>query len=199
MYKRVLLKLSGESLGGPAGKGLDTESLRKMAREVAAAAKAGLQVAIVNGGETLSGKDKWIINIQSAVRSSRNKVDFHFIYDNRDRNKPSVEKVADVEKLLAAVNEAFSKAPFDDEPHIAEQSALYRLSKNNIAYKLREKSEGTNIFHIRVASSLINMDLRRSVAMYILADRIRQAFAPQQEMREVDKQELQSKGYGYNL
>ena len=50
MYKRVLLKLSGESLGGPAGKGLDTESLRKMAREVAAAAKAGLQVAIVNGG-----------------------------------------------------------------------------------------------------------------------------------------------------
>ncbi len=50
MYKRVLLKLSGESLGGPAGKGLDTESLRKMAREVAAAAQAGLQVAIVNGG-----------------------------------------------------------------------------------------------------------------------------------------------------
>ena len=50
MYKRVLLKLSGESLGGPAGKGLDTDSLRATAREVAAAAKAGLQVAIVNGG-----------------------------------------------------------------------------------------------------------------------------------------------------
>ena len=50
MYKRVLLKLSGESLGGPAGKGLDMDSLRKMAREVAEAAKAGLQVAIVNGG-----------------------------------------------------------------------------------------------------------------------------------------------------
>ena len=38
MYKRVLLKLSGESLGGPAGKGLDTDSLRATAREVAAAA-----------------------------------------------------------------------------------------------------------------------------------------------------------------
>ena len=50
MYKRVLLKLSGESLGGPSGKGLDTECLRKMACEVATAAKAGLQVAIVNGG-----------------------------------------------------------------------------------------------------------------------------------------------------
>jgi uridylate kinase len=50
MYKRVLLKLSGESLGGPQGKGLDPDSLRAYAREIAAAAKAGLQVAIVNGG-----------------------------------------------------------------------------------------------------------------------------------------------------
>jgi uridylate kinase len=50
MYKRVLLKLSGESLGGPQGKGLDPDSLRAYAREIAAAVKAGLQVAIVNGG-----------------------------------------------------------------------------------------------------------------------------------------------------
>ena len=50
MYKRVLLKLSGESLGGPEGKGLDPESLRKYSKEIARAAKAGLQIAIVNGG-----------------------------------------------------------------------------------------------------------------------------------------------------
>ena len=50
MYKRVLLKLSGESLGGPEGKGLDTDSLKEYAREVAEAAKAGLQIALVNGG-----------------------------------------------------------------------------------------------------------------------------------------------------
>lgn len=50
MYKRVLLKLSGESLGGHEGKGLDTESLTAYAQEIAVAAKAGLQVAIVNGG-----------------------------------------------------------------------------------------------------------------------------------------------------
>ena len=53
MYKRVLLKLSGESLGGPAGKGFDTESLSRIAREVAQAVRAGLQVAIVNGGGNL--------------------------------------------------------------------------------------------------------------------------------------------------
>jgi uridylate kinase len=50
MYKRVLLKLSGESLGGRSGKGLDTASLEAYATEIAAASKAGLQIAIVNGG-----------------------------------------------------------------------------------------------------------------------------------------------------
>lgn len=50
MYRRVLLKLSGESLGGPEGRGIDEKSLDKAAAEVAEAVKAGLQVAIVNGG-----------------------------------------------------------------------------------------------------------------------------------------------------
>lgn len=50
MYKRVLLKLSGESLGGPAGKGIDVPSLSAYASEIVAAVKAGHQVAIVNGG-----------------------------------------------------------------------------------------------------------------------------------------------------
>lgn len=50
MYKRVLLKLSGESLGGPVGKGLDPESLNRFASEIADALKDGHQIAIVNGG-----------------------------------------------------------------------------------------------------------------------------------------------------
>lgn len=47
---RVLLKLSGESLGGPEGKGIDSESLASYAKEIAAVVKAGHQVAVVNGG-----------------------------------------------------------------------------------------------------------------------------------------------------
>lgn len=50
MYKRVLLKLSGESLGGPSGKGLDESRIAKYAHMVAEAVRAGYQVAIVNGG-----------------------------------------------------------------------------------------------------------------------------------------------------
>ena len=50
MYKRVLLKLSGESLGGAIGKGIDEQSLKKYASEVAEAVREGYQIAIVNGG-----------------------------------------------------------------------------------------------------------------------------------------------------
>ena len=50
MYKRVLLKLSGESLGGPSGKGIEVDSLKHYASQVAPVVKAGTQVAIVNGG-----------------------------------------------------------------------------------------------------------------------------------------------------
>ncbi len=50
MYKRVLLKLSGESLGGHEGKGIDENMLAQYAGEVADAVRNGLQVAIVVGG-----------------------------------------------------------------------------------------------------------------------------------------------------
>ena len=50
MYRRVLLKLSGESLGGPLGKGIDENCLNAYAAEVAGAVREGLQVAIVVGG-----------------------------------------------------------------------------------------------------------------------------------------------------
>ena len=48
-YKRVLLKLSGEVFGG--GRvGVDPDVVQKIAREIAAVAKAGVQVAVVTGG-----------------------------------------------------------------------------------------------------------------------------------------------------
>ncbi|MBO4465603.1 MAG: UMP kinase [Bacteroidales bacterium] len=50
MYKRVLLKLSGESLGGPSGRGLDESRIAAYADQIVKAVLSGHQVAIVNGG-----------------------------------------------------------------------------------------------------------------------------------------------------
>lgn len=49
-YKRVLLKLSGESLMGKQGYGIDRERLDDYARQIAEVVKGGIEVAIVIGG-----------------------------------------------------------------------------------------------------------------------------------------------------
>ena len=54
MYKRVLLKLSGESLGGPSGKGLDESRIAAYADQIVKAVKSGHQVAIVNNSMALA-------------------------------------------------------------------------------------------------------------------------------------------------
>jgi uridylate kinase len=49
-YGRILLKLSGEALGGDDGVGICPESLREMARQIAEVRQMGVQVVVVAGG-----------------------------------------------------------------------------------------------------------------------------------------------------
>ncbi|GFO55470.1 uridylate kinase [Geomonas sp. Red276] len=49
-YKRVLLKLSGEALGGEQGYGIDPLTITAIAREVKAVVEAGVELCLVIGG-----------------------------------------------------------------------------------------------------------------------------------------------------
>jgi uridylate kinase len=49
-FKRILLKVSGEVLAGDQSFGIETEFLEATARQIAEAAQAGVQIAIVTGG-----------------------------------------------------------------------------------------------------------------------------------------------------
>lgn len=49
-FKRVLLKLSGEVLGGASGTGLDPEALSRVAKEIKEASETKTEIAIVVGG-----------------------------------------------------------------------------------------------------------------------------------------------------
>lgn len=49
-YKRVLLKLSGEALGGTEGSGIDVATVRGFAANIAEVARMGVEIAIVCGG-----------------------------------------------------------------------------------------------------------------------------------------------------
>jgi uridylate kinase len=49
-FRRILLKLSGEALGGEAGFGINPESVHDMARQIAEVRELGVEVVIVVGG-----------------------------------------------------------------------------------------------------------------------------------------------------
>ena len=49
-YKRVLLKLSGEMLGGPGKLGISKSGIELLAGEIAAVQRSGVEVAVVIGG-----------------------------------------------------------------------------------------------------------------------------------------------------
>ena len=48
--KRVLLKLSGEALGGESGRGFDEEAVTKVAEQIRVLAMEGIQIGVVIGG-----------------------------------------------------------------------------------------------------------------------------------------------------
>ena len=49
-YNRILLKLSGESLGGGQGTGINTDRLNSYARQIKEMAESGVEIGIVIGG-----------------------------------------------------------------------------------------------------------------------------------------------------
>ncbi len=50
VYKRVLLKLSGEALGGEAGRGLDFDVIHAVCRSIKTCVDMGVQLGLVTGG-----------------------------------------------------------------------------------------------------------------------------------------------------
>ena len=57
-YSRIMLKLSGEMLGGQAGFGIETERIKDFSREVLEIVELGVEVAIVIGGGNIIRGDK---------------------------------------------------------------------------------------------------------------------------------------------
>jgi uridylate kinase len=52
-YRRILLKLSGEAMGGPEGRGIDIPSVERLAGEVLSVRELGISLGVVLGGGNL--------------------------------------------------------------------------------------------------------------------------------------------------
>lgn len=64
-FGRVLLKISGEALGGESGEGLDRDALIMVAREIREVAAAGIEIAVVTGaGNFVRGRSSADLGIE---------------------------------------------------------------------------------------------------------------------------------------
>jgi len=125
-YKRVLLKLSGESFCSPGGFGVEGEALESIAEKVAQVCRLGPQVAIVVGaGNILRGS-----TFSKTSRIPRNTADYMGMLAtiiNACALQETLEKIGQETRVLSAIEVDALCEPF------IRRKALWHLDNGRVA------------------------------------------------------------------
>ena len=124
IWRRVVVKLSGEALQGTASHGLDPTTVEKIARDLAGAAKLGSEVAVVVGGGNffrgISGADKGI------ERARADSIGMLATVMNALALEQAVEAAGHASRALSAI-----PMPAVCQPY-SRQAALNHLAKRRV-------------------------------------------------------------------
>lgn len=126
MYKRVLLKISGEALQGPEGFGIDSHGLQKIAKEVAKLKKAGHEIVIVLGaGNIWRYKDTTDSGIE---RTTSDYMGMLGTIMNAVAMQSALEKAGIASRVCSAI-----QIPQLAEPYI-KRRAMRHLEKGRVVF-----------------------------------------------------------------
>ena len=154
-YKRVLLKLSGESLMGEQGYGIDTKRLGEYATQIKEIASQGVQVAIVIGGGNifrgLSGASKGFDRVKGDQMGMLATV------INSLALSSALEAVGQVAKVFTAVN------MFPIGEHYSKWKAIEAL--NNGAVSIIAGGTGNPFFTTDTGSALRGIEVEADVML----------------------------------
>lgn len=154
-YKRVLLKLSGESLMGEQGYGIDTKRLGEYATQIKEIASQGVQVAIVIGGGNifrgLSGASKGFDRVKGDQMGMLATV------INSLALSSALEAVGQVAKVFTAVN------MFPIGEHYSKWKAIEAL--NNGAVSIMAGGTGNPFFTTDTGSALRGIEVEADVML----------------------------------
>jgi len=124
LWKRVVVKLSGEALMGPTSHGLDQATLDRIAADLAAGASAGVEIAVVVGGGNffrgIQGADKGI------DRARADSIGMLATVMNALALEHAIEKAGHAARALSAV-----PMPYVCQPY-SRQAALNHLGKGRV-------------------------------------------------------------------
>ena len=154
-YKRVLLKLSGESIMGEQGYGIDTKRLGEYATQIKEIASQGVQVAIVIGGGNifrgLSGASKGFDRVKGDQMGMLATV------INSLALSSALEAVGQPAKVFTAVN------MFPIGEHYSKWKAIEAL--NNGAVSIMAGGTGNPFFTTDTGSALRGIEVEADVML----------------------------------
>ncbi len=148
-YKRILLKLGGESLSGKKGRGIDVQKINFIAKEIAEIREFGIQIAMVIGGGNIfrgqEGSEKGINRVSADYMGMLATI------INALALQDSLEKL-DIETRVQTAIEMKAVA----EPYI-RRKAIRHLEKNRIV--ILAAGTGNPYFSTDTAAALRAIEL----------------------------------------
>lgn len=154
-YKRILLKLSGESLMGSQGYGIDTVRLGEYAQQIKEIAQMGVQIGIVIGGGNifrgLSGASKGF------DRYKGDQMGMLATVINAMALASALESIGQPARVLTAIN----MAPIGE--FYSKQRAIEALEKGEVA--IFSAGTGNPYFTTDTGSSLRGIEIEADVML----------------------------------
>jgi uridylate kinase len=155
LYKRIVLKLSGESFQGSQGFGIDAETVHSIAREVKEVSDLGIQMAIiVGGGNIFRGTRQKSLSID---RATGDYMGMLATVINGLALQDALEKQGVVTRLLSAIDMAQVAEPF------IRRRAMRHLEKGRVV--IFAAGTGNPYFSTDTAAALRAMEIKAHVIM----------------------------------
>src|ERR1700746_1619026 len=150
VYRRIVLKLSGESFQGSQGFGIDAETVHSIAREVKEVSDLGIEMAIiVGGGNIFPGTRKKSLPID---RATGDYMGMLATVINGLALQDALEKQGVVTRLLSAIAMAQVAEPF------IRRRAMRHLEKGRVV--IFAAGTGNPYFSTDTAASLRAMEIK---------------------------------------
>jgi uridylate kinase len=155
VYKRILLKLSGESLQGPQGYGIHGETLQSFAKELKEVHDLGVQIAVVVGGGNIfrGGRQKGF----EIDRATGDYMGMLATVINAMALQDSLEKVGVFTRVLSAIEMHEVCEPF------IRRRAIRHLEKDRVV--IFGAGTGNPYFSTDTAAALRAMEIKADVIL----------------------------------
>ena len=150
LYRRIVLKLSGESFQGSQGFGIDAETVHSIAREVKEVSDLGIEMAIiVGGGNIFRGTRQKSLSID---RATGDYMGMLATVINGLALQDALEKQGVVTRLLSAIDMAQVAEPF------IRRRAMRHLEKGRVV--IFAAGTGNPYFSTDTAAALRAMEIK---------------------------------------